>query len=194
MAKEIESILECQSTASAMQAANTARYMSYRTGTHAGASTPCRGPATATSTLSGTGTPAISPAATSCGRPAAASGSHGHHVARADSHSVKPQRTCSLSSCPAPQWGHIEGSRIRWPQTCTTLHRAPVSRPQQGNIRDGSGLCYSAARQNNELKVVAMTICLCHGGICELGICSSPPYGLLPVTAVFTLGRLFSGT
>ena len=33
----------------------------------------------------------------------------------------------------------------------------------------GPGVC-SAARQNNELKVVAMTICLCHGGICELNI------------------------
>ena len=32
------------------------------------------------------------------------------------------------------------------------------------------------ARQNNELKVVAMTMCLCHGGIRELSIrCSWPP-------------------
>ena len=47
---------------------------------------------------------------------------------------------------------------------------------EQGNIRDWSGLCCSAARQNNELKMVAMTICLCHGGICEVSIrCSCPP-------------------
>ena len=39
-----------------------------------------------------------------------------------------------------------------------------------------SGLCCNAARQNSELKVVAMTICLCHGGICELSVrCSWPP-------------------
>ena len=31
-------------------------------------------------------------------------------------------------------------------------------------------------RQNNELRMVAMTMCLCHGGVCELSIrCSWPP-------------------
>ena len=36
-------------------------------------------------------------------------------------------------------------------------------------------LCCSAARQNNELRMVAMTVCLCHGGVCELSIrCSWP--------------------
>ena len=50
----------------------------------------------------------------------------------------------------------------------------PPARPQ-GNIQDWSGLRCSAARQNHELGMVAMTICLCHGGICELSIrCSWP--------------------
>ena len=41
----------------------------------------------------------------------------------------------------------------------------------------GTGLVCAAVqqRQNNELRFMAMTICLCHGGICELSIrCSWP--------------------
>ena len=39
-----------------------------------------------------------------------------------------------------------------------------------------AGLRCSAARQYNELRMLAMTICLCRGGICELCIrCSWPP-------------------
>ena len=39
-----------------------------------------------------------------------------------------------------------------------------------------AGLSCSAASQNNEQRCVAMTIYLCPGGICELGIrCSWPP-------------------
>ena len=58
--------------------------------------------------------------------------------------------------------------------TQETFDRRSVRRTQ-GNIRHCFGLRCSAASQNNVLRFVVMTICLCHGGICELCIhCSWP--------------------
>ena len=50
-------------------------------------------------------------------------------------------------------------SHVLWPFDQPECRPPPLQA-----IRDWSGLCCSAARQNNELRTVAMTICLCHGG------------------------------
>ena len=68
----------------------------------------------------------------------------------------------------------------------------PPARPQ-GNIQDWSGLRCSAARQNHELGMVAMTICLCHGGICELSIRCSWPLNPPPPPGRPSLGPKSTG-
>ena len=63
----------------------------------------------------------------------------------------------------------------------------------KGKQSDTEALCHpppptrAAARQNNELRMVAMTICLCHGGIYELSIrCSWPTRGGAPPQTLHT--------
>ena len=70
---------------------------------------------------------------------------------------------------------------------CNVLWKKLVVREQVGlvpppppSLCNWSGVCCTAARQNNELRMVAMPICLCHGGICELGIRCSWPLAMPP--------------
>ena len=75
-------------------------------------------------------------------------------------------RSVCCVACSAPDPG---------PKAAHETFNSRLAQGPQGNLRDWSGLCCSAARQNNVLSVPAMNICLCHGGICELSIrCSCP--------------------
>ena len=55
------------------------------------------------------------------------------------------------------------------PCEADTNEEDPASPPHR------QGLRCTAASRNNVLRFIAMTICLCHGGICEFNIrCSWP--------------------
>ena len=96
---------------------------------------------------------------------------------------LAPPPSTSLYPCRFPPWKHRRGAPkppppslpIELTQTAHTTFDGRSSRRTQGNIRHSSGLRCSAASQNNVMRFIARTICLCHRGICELSICCSWP-------------------
>ena len=84
-------------------------------------------------------------------------------------------RLCLQPPHPLPLSRHLsEGDELT--QTAQETFNSRSVRRIQGNIGHCSGLRCGAASQNNVLRFMAMTICLCRRGICELSIrCSSPP-------------------
>ena len=82
-------------------------------------------------------------------------------------------------------WG-IVSTRVvippaQWRRQGRYTWKYPPSHVQSRQHSGPVWFVLQCGKTNNELRIVAMTICLCHGGICELSIRSSWP---CPVNAL----------
>ena len=77
----------------------------------------------------------------------AASPSQESHVPLVLSHSRHSHRTCTMSSCAAPQWGHAELVCMLWPDTLAAVHMAPAMRPRSSAFSNSVEAACMAARQ-----------------------------------------------
>ena len=85
----------------------------------------------------------------------AASVSPGRHVSLACSYSGLSHKTWTSSSCAAPQWGHAELVRMRWPDTLATVPLAPAMRPRSSKFSNSVEAARNAARRCRPICPIA---------------------------------------